>query len=500
MIYIIILGASSGLCEGAGVLPDGPLNASLGGTVMFTTTLTPTEEPFTTVIWQSGAKQIIVYTPASSSIPPEYEGRLTFFPSTASLELRALTFADTGHYHVDILPGFLSGRTRLDVYEPVSSVTVTPQSSDVVEFNSSVRLSCSSSGSFPSFLWMNGSCQVTASDRVHLTDGGSSLTIVNVSRYDQESYTCHVFNPVSNGISGPANILVSFGPENIILTVSPSQNHFKEGSSINLTCSAESRPPVLQFFWFLNRDQLRDTGPELRLMNIQTTQSGNYSCQAFHSNTLRYVTSQPLSISVLQKISEASLKPSTDLIFEGTTVNLTCHASGSIFTRQWMKDGLDLILDESVTLSDDKGVLSFNTVNKENTGEYLCNISNPVSSSVTKYSMIVNYGPENVKIEGKSNINVNQAIQLKCSAGSIPPATFTWMLNGMAILDDSTEFSKEKAGLSDSGNYTCVALNNLTERNVSVMFELLVQEEFIINPIIPSTSGSTALEKELEDH
>ncbi|XP_061573154.1 carcinoembryonic antigen-related cell adhesion molecule 1-like [Cololabis saira] len=480
MIYLIILGAISGLSEGAGVLPDGPLNAPVGGTVMFTTTLTPSDGPFTAVFWNFGGMNIMSYETTSSITHPDYEGRITFFPSTASLELRDLTLGDSGEYSVNIMPGLLTGGTRLDIYEPVSSVTVTPPSLDLVEFNSSARLSCSSSGSFPSYVWMNGSSEVTASDRVHVTDGDSNLTVVNVSRYDQGSYTCRVFNPVSNAISDPVIISVSFGPENVTLTVSPSKNLYKEGSNISLTCSAESRPPFLQFFWFLDGEQLSGTGPELRLMNIQTNQSGNYSCQAFQSKTLRYETSQPSSITVLQPISGAHVR-STNLTIEGNSVNLTCDASGSIVTIKWMKDGSDLILNDNMALSDNNKVLSFNTVNRENNGDYLCTISNPVSSSEAPYRMDVMYGPENVRITGKDNVTVSEPIKLICSADSTPSATFTWMLNGTVIPANSPEFSKENAELSDAGIYTCQALNHITDRRSSATFELFVHAGSICN-------------------
>ncbi|XP_061573158.1 carcinoembryonic antigen-related cell adhesion molecule 1-like isoform X1 [Cololabis saira] len=465
--------AFKGLCEGAGVLPDGPLNASVGGTVMFTPTLTPSDGPFTAVFWKFGIKDIVSYDPPESIPHPDYGGRITFFPSTASLELRDLTLDDSGEYVVNILPGFLQGDTRLDIYEPVSSVTVTPHSSDLVEFNNSARLSCSSSGSFPSYVWMNGSSEVTASDRVQLTGGGSNLTVVNVNRYDQGSYRCRVFNPVSDAISDPVIISVSFGPENVKITVSPSQNLYKEGSDISLTCSAESRPPFLQFFWFLDGEQLSGTGPELTLMNIQTTQSGNYSCQAFHNKTLKYETSQPSSITVLQKISGANVTPSNPTI-EGKPVNLTCDASGSPTARKWMKDGSDLIPNDNMILSDDNRVLSFNTVNRENNGDYLCNISNPVSSSDANYSMDVIYGPENVRITGKDNVTVSEPIKLTCSANSTPSATFTWMFNRTAIPVNSPEFSKEYAELSHAGIYTCEALNHITDRRSSATFELFV--------------------------
>uniref|UniRef100_A0A668TA00 Ig-like domain-containing protein n=1 Tax=Oreochromis aureus TaxID=47969 RepID=A0A668TA00_OREAU len=285
----------AGFTEGEGVLPDGPLNAAVGETVMFTTTLTPTEKPFKSVNWAFNfSKLIIVVINSEETIGPEYEGRITFFPSNASLELRSLTLDDTGPYSVNIVQdGILPS-------EKVSSVLVTSSSTDLVEFSGSVSLSCSASGSSLSFLWLNGSSEVTASDRVQLTDGGSSLTIINVTRFDQGPFRCSVSNPVSTGTSDPVNLSISYGPENINLILSPPQGYFAVGSDISLTCSVGSRPPA-QFNWFLNGDQLLDTGSELRLMNVQMSHSGNYSCQAFNSKTLRSQTSQPSTITVLGK-------------------------------------------------------------------------------------------------------------------------------------------------------------------------------------------------------
>ncbi|XP_047453850.1 carcinoembryonic antigen-related cell adhesion molecule 5-like [Mugil cephalus] len=477
VICIILLGIISGVTEGAGVLPDGPLNAAVGGKVTFTTTLTPPEKPFPSVSWSFGVINIITSN-TENTTSAEYIDRITYFPSTASLELRNLTLSDSGVYTVVIIPSVGAqqlGTIRLDVYEPVSNVTVTPMSSDLVEFNSSVRLSCSSSGSSLSFLWMNGSSQVTQSDRVDLTDGNSTLTIVNVTRYDQGPFRCHVFNPVSNDISGPVNLSISYGPENIKLTLLSSQKYYEEGSDFTMICSAESRPSA-QFMWFVNGVKLSDTGPELRLMNIQMSQSGNYSCQAFNHKTLRYQTSQPSTISVLEKISGASLHPSTNVpLMEGNSFILTCEASGSIVTRNWRKDGSALILTDNMTLHDYNKVLKFNTVTRKDSGEYFCNISNPISSDGAKYNMMVNYGPEKVQITGPSQIRMKEKFKLTCSVESTPAATYTWMFNGSEILNDSAEFIKE-AELSDSGSYTCQATNDITGKTSSVEHGLTVTE------------------------
>ncbi|XP_056236724.1 carcinoembryonic antigen-related cell adhesion molecule 5-like isoform X1 [Seriola aureovittata] len=360
----------------------------------------------------------------------------------------------------------------ISVLTRVSNVIVTASSTDLVEF-SSVSLFCSSSGSSLSFLWLNGSSEVTASDRVQLTDGNSTLTIVSVTRYDQGPFRCHVFNPFSNDTSAPINLSISYGPENINLTLCPSQEYYVEGSDISLMCSAVSRPAAL-FNWFLNRVPLSDTGPELRLINIQESQSGNYSCQAFNNKTLSNQTSQPSVVSVLEPIVNASVTSSPNQPVEGNSVKLTCEAAGSVFARKWMKDGADLIQTGRV--------LSFQSLKKTDSGKYSCNISNPVSSVEAEYIMVVNYGPENVQIKGPSTISLNENLTLTCSAESTPTANFSWKLNETKILNNSAVLTKHITDLSDSGEYTCEAMNRITEKTSSAVHGLTVTQYQTVHP------------------
>ncbi|XP_068994493.1 carcinoembryonic antigen-related cell adhesion molecule 1-like [Embiotoca jacksoni] len=473
LLLLVISVAFTGLTEGSGVLPDVPLNAAVGGSVMFNTTLTPTETPLHSVAWSFGFKNIITFTTVNTT-SLEYEGRITLFTSTGSLELRSLTLTDSGDYSIVITPtvgGVQFGSTTLKIHVPVSNVTVTPKSADLVEFNSSVSLSCSSSGSSLSFLWLNSSSEVTESDRVQLTDGGSTLTIVNVTRYDQGPLECHVFNPISNGTSEPVNLSISFGPENINLTVSPSEAHFEEGSNISLICSAVSRPPAL-FYWFLNGVLLSDTGPELRLMNIQMSQSGNYSCQAFNDKTLRYQTSEPSAFFVL---NEFKLRDFEDVAL-----------------IEWrVKHEADGIRDDNFILYDNNTVLSFLTLNKTDSGEYFCKISNPVSNDEPSYRLVVKYGPENVQITGQSEIDVKDNIKMICSSESVPSATYTWMLNG-TVINYSAEFFKDEAELSDSGNYTWFLASGAVEVQPSI-HPVVVGNTVTLSPSVTLNSGNWAV-------
>uniref|UniRef100_A0A8C4DBZ0 Ig-like domain-containing protein n=1 Tax=Dicentrarchus labrax TaxID=13489 RepID=A0A8C4DBZ0_DICLA len=357
----------------------------------------------------------------------------------------------------------------------VSNVVITPSTTDLSELRTSVSLSCSASGSFPSFLWLNGSSEVTASERVQLTDEGSTLSIINVTRYDQGPFICHVFNNFSNYTSDPVKLSISFGPENINLKLSPSQEYYDEGSNIILMCSADSRPSA-QIQWFLNGDLLSDTGPELRLMNIQMSQSGNYSCQAFNNRTMRYETSQPAAVSVLTQVSNVVVTSNNAHLFEfSSSVSLSCSSSGSSLSFLWLNGSSEVTASDRVQLTGGGTTLSITYVTRYDQGPFRCNVSNGVGSGISRpLNLFIQYGPDNVAIMGPASMHVGDFTMLYCSTMSVPSASFTWLFNGEPTSFNEAVYVISSIRRSNSGTYTCSAVNAVTGQTQTVNHELTV--------------------------
>ncbi|KAM8736051.1 cell adhesion molecule CEACAM6-like isoform 3-T4 [Acanthopagrus schlegelii] len=283
VIHFIVLGVISGLTKGAGVLPDGPLNAVLGGTVMFTTTLTPSEKPFTTIGWTFGSRNIITFSGVNITAP-EYEGRITLSMSTGSLELRNLTLNDRGEYRVNIQPHgdfAKDGTTRLEVYERLTVVAITPSTNLLIERNS-VSLTCNAdAGSGFTRLWTKDDSHWIPTDNIMLYDNNRVLTFKSLNKKDSGEYSCKIRNPVRND-EATYIMVVNYGPENVQIT-GPSEIHFEQ--TLKLTCSAESEPSA-SFTWTLNGTEIHNSSVFTKVIR-EFSDSGNYTCQAMNHITER---------------------------------------------------------------------------------------------------------------------------------------------------------------------------------------------------------------------
>ncbi|XP_017561573.1 carcinoembryonic antigen-related cell adhesion molecule 5-like [Pygocentrus nattereri] len=466
----------AGVSLGQLVLPSRQ-NGAVGGNVEFKPISSPADT-YQVITWRFGENIVIRSISGAVSIPrPEYRGRVSLDINTLALELRNLTMGDTGVYTLiaDTAASSYTAETTLKVFEPVSNVTITPGETELIEFNSTVRLTCSASGSNLSFSWLNISSEVTVGGRVQLTNGNRTLTITSVSRDDTGPYICEASNAVSNKTSDPLTLTIYYGPDHVSVKTESLETIYSSGSDLTLTCSAESSPAA-EFQWALNGTMLSVEGPELNLTNIETNQSGNYTCTAHNTKTLRYSTSEPIHITVMVNVSGATITGPTGLVIEGNSANLSCDASGTIVTTEWMKNNQKLSPSNNIIFSADNRSVSISAVGRMDSGEYRCTLSNPVSSDSDVFTMTVNYGPDNVRIEGPSEVEERGSVMLLCSAESVPDPRYAWTFNGTNTGVTTDSLTMDQVTFSNSGTYTCTAWNNVTRRETSASHSLVVRE------------------------
>ncbi|KAJ3597558.1 hypothetical protein NHX12_001081, partial [Muraenolepis orangiensis] len=235
--------------------------------------------------WTVGTAVIVNWVGSQQAVFAGYAGRASLDEASGALTLSAVTLADAGLYTVKSADAVVTASATITVLEAVSEVNLTTNRTHFVEFRDPGVFTCSAKGSSPAFVWMNGSSVVAAGDRVQIAVSGSSLTILNVTRWDRGPLTCNGSNGVSTETSQSLSLTVYYGPDHMELRGN-GQNitNFLPGSDLNVSCSAQSNPAA-QLQWAFQGDVLHATGPVLMLYGISEKHSGLYSCLAYNNVT-----------------------------------------------------------------------------------------------------------------------------------------------------------------------------------------------------------------------
>ncbi len=83
--------------------------------------------------------------------------------------------------------------------------------------------------------------------------------------------------------------------------------------------------------------------------------------------------------------------PTDTLIAGNSTALISCMAtSGDVESTSWMKDGKPLTASDRLVFADTKNSLTIKGLQKEDNGEYVCQMSNAVNSEKSSYNLVVN--------------------------------------------------------------------------------------------------------------
>ncbi|XP_038848692.1 carcinoembryonic antigen-related cell adhesion molecule 5-like [Salvelinus namaycush] len=360
--------------------------------------------------------------------------------------------------------------------EPISNVTLRANATDLVELNDTAIFTCSvSSGTSLSYRWLNGSSEVTASDRVRLGVGYNTLTIVSVTRYDEGPFRCEVINGISNGTSQPVGLNVRYGPSNLTMMVVPEMTightAYKAGSVITLSCSAQSKPAE-SYKWRFNGTFLNEQSPQLSLQNTRENQTGRYACLAYNNVTIQFANINTM-IKIVEPISAVSLNRDGNLPILDQSFTLRCEVTGPVDYIHWLMNGQLISLNRTF-FSTGNNTMVINPIQLSDSEEYLCEAFNAVSNLTSMtYKLVVNFGPERPGISSPDIAMTGHIVTFNCSASSQPPSQFSWFFNGSQVATGS-EYETGPLTLASHGEYTCVAFNNVTVKNSTVSRMLTV--------------------------
>ncbi|XP_052434740.1 carcinoembryonic antigen-related cell adhesion molecule 5 [Carassius gibelio] len=427
----------------------------------------------TTGAWLYGPSALFIWYPGGILPGTSLKNGTAFDNSTYQLTLSSVTLMSSGLYVLESLePIKTRAEITLDVQEPVGNVAAFVSMTNLVEFNDNVTFTCTAvSGNPLWFSWRNGSSTVTAGGRVDLRNGGRELFINGVMRYDEGPFKCLVENNISKAESNQMNLNISYGPSNMAVTASPEKAAYISGSDIFLSCSADSKPAA-SFYWMYNGNNLNVSGSSYNLRNTTSNRSGQYTCVAKNAVTLRSV-AVIKQIKIVDPILSVTVNPAGSPV-EGNVFNLSCNVVGPVDSILWMKNGISLGADDTITFFNKNTILSFYRLGLRYDGLYTCAASNAVSNMTSgAYNLMVNYGPNNTAASGPNIAEVGSSMTFSCSSVSRPQSQYSWYFNGLNVKNASV-YVTAPLSKTGSGEYTCMAFNSITGRSSSSSVTLAV--------------------------
>ncbi|KAG9466006.1 hypothetical protein GDO78_017373, partial [Eleutherodactylus coqui] len=228
---------------------------------------------------------ILTYIPGSRDpIVPDYlyNPRITAF-SNGSLQIKDLQITDGGNYTVKMQTVITSRDifVYLTVYETVTKPKITGPTTQPKE-NDTVTLTCDTSKA-TTIRWTRRGAHI--SSEAKLSGDNKTLTLRALKRADSGEYRCEAENLVSKESSDPYKVSVAYGPDKAQI-----QGEFLVGlgSSITLTCSADSEPDP-EYQWRFNGKALAQKASKY-VGNAETKDQGLYMCVMRNPVTLRTAT------------------------------------------------------------------------------------------------------------------------------------------------------------------------------------------------------------------
>jgi len=350
--------------------------------------------------------------------------------------------------------------------DPISSVELKRVGGPAI-LNESFTLSCEANVPVEKVHWLRDGAVISVTNS---TINNNNMTVNRAQLSDDGEYTCEAFNAVSNKTSNTYGLLVNYGPENTSIR-GPTES--LTGRSVTFNCTSSSQPPS-QFSWYFNGSTVGSTS-EHNTGPLTLAMGGKYSCMAHNNITGKNDTTHTM-LTVYAPVAMPSIKVVGSQPVLNHAFSLACDTVGSVHSIYWLKDGMALQADSRTNLTMDNATLTFDPVLASDNGVYQCEASNPLSSNRSdNFTLKVEFGPDTPVISGPSLAEMGQEVVLHCSAQSEPPSQFSWYFNG-SLVHNSSVYIIPYITLNMSGEYVCMAHNNVTGKSSSATTTIKVAE------------------------
>ncbi|KAH0951046.1 hypothetical protein HN011_010977, partial [Eciton burchellii] len=327
--------------------------------------------------------------------------------------------------------------------------------------------------------------------------GQASLNLTNIRESDQGWYKCKVVflnrspNSHKNGtwfhldVHAPPRFSIT--PEDMI--------YVNLGDAIILNCQAEGTPTP-ELLWYKDANPVEpngrdigifNDGTELRLSTIKNEDIGDYTCLARNgegqiSHTARVVVAGGAVIMV---------PPTNQTKLEGEKVQFSCEAKalpGNVTVR-WFREGAPVTevsaLDTRVSIKID-GSLIINPVSADDSGQYLCEVTNGIGDPQTASAYLnVEYPAKVTFTPTVQYLPFRLAGVVQCYIKANPPLQYVTWTKDKRLLEpyqtkdivimNNGSLLFTRVNENHQGRYTCTPYNAHGTQGSSGAMEVLVR-------------------------
>jgi len=255
----------------------------------------------------------------------------------------------------------------------------------------------------------------------------------------------------------------------------------------------------------------------LILKNVTKSLDGTYECD------LRFIDTNPPGLPVLQNSASllvvnkiptfVSPTPNATVIEGSNSIVITVNVVGDYLPQiTWYKNNAlvnptlyptsskeipnsgnsDKMAQSNLTVLSPKR----NINNNEFIAKATYGLHSPTSNTSVK--LIIWYGPASLSIasaDSGKGVSDGQSVTVTCTAVSNPPSTFTFFHNNSIILKNSASgvLTIPSFSRNDSGNYSCMAVNEVSNATVDGVWFLYAEPITTSSPTVmtPTSPGRT---------
>uniref|UniRef100_A0A8C9R6U4 Hemicentin-1 n=1 Tax=Scleropages formosus TaxID=113540 RepID=A0A8C9R6U4_SCLFO len=391
------------------------------------------------------------------------------------LEIPHTTMSDAGRYTcvATSIAGEKEIKYDVSVLVPPSVEGENETMENTVIVNSPLELACHASGiPEPLITWLKNGQPIRQGDAIKIVAKGRKLVIPRARVSDAGHFKCVASNEAGRQ---EKNFTVVVHVPPLIRSTGPSERSVILHKSVTLQCVANGIPapgitwlkdgrPVTSTNSHL---KLESAGRVLEIVKATLEDAGRYTCVATNAageaqQHIRLSVHEPPSI-------PRGGETVNETILAGFPMQLHCKATGSPLPAiTWYKDGRPLTSTAEVTLLNRGQVLEIDNAQMTDAGLYRCVAVNVVGSAELFYHLQVYVPPTISSSSGLVTVVLNEPVRLECEASGVPMPSLTWLKDlspvssfsdGIQVLFGGRVLAISSAQVSDTGHYTCVAVN-----------------------------------------